>query len=192
MDFKAGLYDSDGDPISDSTYLKVKIKRDADDYFYDFDDSTFKASGHTTIAQQLAEFDQTNAPGEYELTVSEAAWDDGMYTGYYNYDPGDNTKWTDECEFPVYNGEYAENNVILTDVADLNTLVLRVLGLAQENFYQDNIVWDSSRRLTSCRLRLYSDAASVGTTSNVLATYTITATYDSSDNLLETYKVVKS
>jgi len=37
-------------------------------------------------------------------------------------------------------------------------------------------VYDANNNLTSARLRIYSDAASVGTTSNVIGTYTITVT----------------
>lgn len=70
--------------------------------------------------------------------------------------------------------------------------VLRVLGLAQENQYIDNIVTDSRNRMTSARLRTYSVAGSVGTDSDVLATYTITATYTGTEEAPTTYKVVKS
>jgi len=66
----------------------------------------------------------------------------------------------------------------------------RLLGLTQENQYIDNPVYDGNNALTSARLRTYSVAGSVGTTSDVLATYTVTSTYDGSGNL-ETYKVVK-
>jgi len=85
MDIKYGLYDADGDAIAGSSDLKVKIKRDADDYFFDFDDTTFKADSHTTIDSAMSEIDGTNAPGEYELAVATASWDDGIYTIYCNY-----------------------------------------------------------------------------------------------------------
>jgi hypothetical protein len=66
--------------------------------------------------------------------------------------------------------------------------LLRALGLAQENQYIDQVVYTSSK-VTSMRLRIYSDAGSVGSGSNVVATYTITAQY-TGDNL-DWYKVVK-
>ena len=34
MKIKFGLYDNDGTAITGATTLKVKIKRDADDYFF--------------------------------------------------------------------------------------------------------------------------------------------------------------
>lgn len=85
MKIKYGLYDGAGDAITSATTLKAKIKRDADDYFYDWNDSTFKASGHSTLDSALAEPDATNAPGEYEISVDESGWDDGTYTVYCNY-----------------------------------------------------------------------------------------------------------
>jgi len=49
--------------------------------------------------------------------------------------------------------------------------------------------YQGSNLLTSGRIRVYGDAASVGTDSNVDAVYTITSTWVG--NKLETYKVVK-
>jgi hypothetical protein len=103
MDFKAGLYDVSGDAISGSTDLVIKIKRDADDYFYDFDDSTFKASGWISISSQLSEPDATNMPGEYEVSVDISGWNDGVYTAYIQY--SGSPAWTDTVEFRVYDGK---------------------------------------------------------------------------------------
>ena len=85
MKIKFGLYDADGDAIQSATTLKCKVKRDADDFIYDWDDSTFKGTGWTTIAEQMVEVDSTNLPGEYEKAVDESGWDDGIYTVYCNY-----------------------------------------------------------------------------------------------------------
>lgn len=65
----------------------------------------------------------------------------------------------------------------------------RILGLVQENQFIDNQVY-TARKLTSARIRIYSVAGSVGTDSDVLATYTVTATYTGSE--LDSYKVVKA
>ncbi len=69
--------------------------------------------------------------------------------------------------------------------------VLRTLGLAQENQHIDNVTTDISGRMTSARLRTYSVAGSVGTASDVLATYTITATYTGAEEAPTTYSVVR-
>lgn len=62
----APLHDGDpASPITGLTTVVLLIWRESDRWFYDFNDSTFKASGHTTIAQQMSELDATNAPGAY-------------------------------------------------------------------------------------------------------------------------------
>lgn len=71
--------------------------------------------------------------------------------------------------------------------------VVRTLGLAQENYYLDNMVyttWSGIKLLTDGRLRTYSVAGSVGTGSDVTATYQITSTWVNDE--LNTYKVVKN
>lgn len=112
MDFKAGIYDAQGDPISSSTDLNIKIKRDADDYFYDFDDNTFKASEHTTVNGQMSEINNTIVPGEYEKSVDVSSWSAGVYTGYVEYTGTATTKFRDTIEFRVL-GKYELNDLIL-------------------------------------------------------------------------------
>lgn len=70
--------------------------------------------------------------------------------------------------------------------------VKKVLGLTQENYYLDETVYTTHNEiklLTSGRIRLYSNAASVGTADDVIATYTITASWTNDE--LDDYKVVK-
>ena len=68
-------------------------------------------------------------------------------------------------------------------------LIQRTLGLTQENHYIDNTIFETGK-LKSARIRIYSDSASVGTSSNVIATYNISVTYDANGNM-ETYKTTK-
>lgn len=82
------------------------------------------------------------------------------------------------------------NDDIKAETSTVATNVLRALGLMQENIYLDTQVYDASSNLTSARMRTYSTSGDVGTDTNILATYTITATYTGTD--LTTYKVVKS
>ena len=65
----------------------------------------------------------------------------------------------------------------------------RVLGLLDENSYLDNQVYNGDSLLTSARKRIYSVAGSVGTASNVIATYNITATWSGTE--LTSYKMQK-
>ena len=64
-----------------------------------------------------------------------------------------------------------------------------ILGLNQENFFIDNTVY-TGVYLTGARIRIYSVAGSVGTASDVIATYTMTATY--TGDAMTNYKVVKA
>lgn len=73
----------------------------------------------------------------------------------------------------------------------IGVLVLRILGLTQENQYIDNTIFDADNHMLTARIRTYTDAASVGTGVNVLATYNVTATYDVDGNM-SSFKVVKA
>ena len=68
----------------------------------------------------------------------------------------------------------------------------KVLGLSHENIYIDNPVFDNYGVMTSGRVRIYSAGASVGTTSNVLATYTITSVGNGVQGQFTTWKQVKA
>ena len=68
----------------------------------------------------------------------------------------------------------------------------RILGLLQENQFLDQTVYSSyngQKLLTSGRIRIYSDAATVGTNSNVIATYQIEAVW--SMDTMQSYKVTR-
>jgi hypothetical protein len=79
---------------------------------------------------------------------------------------------------------------VATQVGANGALLGRALGLLGENQYLDQVVADSLGRMTAGRMRLYTDAASVGTDSDVLATYAITATYTGGAGYATTYEMV--
>jgi len=81
-------------------------------------------------------------------------------------------------------------DTIDTNTDELETEVARILGLSHENVYIDTTVYDANDNLTSARLRIYSVAGSVGTGSDVLATYTLTAV-GSGAGKFTTWKQVK-
>ena len=58
---------------------------------------------------------------------------------------------------------------------DMSQDIKRLLGLTHENIFIDNPTYDSYGNMESARLRIYSDPASVGTGSNVIGTYQISA-----------------
>lgn len=96
-------------------------------------------------------------------------------------------KWDTGGGSPVY----AVEEYIATDVSDIATDIKRVLGLLHENVYIDNTSYDAYNNLISGRVRIYSDAASVGTANNVIDTYTITVDAPS-EGKFTTYKQVKA
>jgi regulator of protease activity HflC (stomatin/prohibitin superfamily) len=55
------------------------------------------------------------------------------------------------------------------------TKIDKILGLVHQNMLIDQTVYDDWGNLENARLRIYSDSASVGTSSNILATYQITS-----------------
>ena len=65
----------------------------------------------------------------------------------------------------------------------------RALGLLDENSSLDQQVYNVDHKLTSARKRIYSNKLSVGTDSDVLATYNIFAEWDGT--ALTSYKMVK-
>jgi hypothetical protein len=79
--------------------------------------------------------------------------------------------------------------------ADLNNVeayMLRALGLMQENQYLDQTVYTTYqgvKLLTSGRIRTYSVSDSVGTDSDIIATYSIITTWNGDE--MTSYKVVK-
>lgn len=79
-----------------------------------------------------------------------------------------------------------------TDFTEIKTNLERALGLMQENYYIDQTSYadyNGVKLMTSGRMRIYSDAVSVGTANNVIATYQVTT--DWSNDEMTSYKVVK-
>lgn len=87
-------------------------------------------------------------------------------------------------------GKTGSVQVFSNDFDTIEILVTRILGLTQEDFYVDNTTWDSYHNMLTSRIRIYSNAGSVGTGSDVIAVYLMNATYDSNGDM-ESYKVVK-
>lgn len=110
----------------------------------------------------------------------------GIYKFSYDPDSEDSDIWWAVSDGGTNNKTgriNIKNNVPIYD------FVQRSLGMNQENQYIDQTVFDGNNNLTSSRVRIYSDPSSVGTASDVIATYTVTATYSS--DLLSTFSVVK-
>jgi len=72
-------------------------------------------------------------------------------------------------------GKNGDVQVYSGDISDVNENVIKTLGLVHHNFYIDQTSYDEHGNMISARVRIYSDAASVGTNTNVIETYLITA-----------------
>lgn len=125
------------------------------------------------------------------LNMSELG--DGFY--YYDFTAYDATKdYAILCDgsATLSNTErylVAGNENYLEDISE-NTTLKRIVGLLHENFYIDSPVYDTFDNLISSRVRIYSDAASVGTDNNVIGTYDIVSDSDAAGKF-NTWKQVK-
>lgn len=87
-------------------------------------------------------------------------------------------------------GKTNNTQIFANDFDSISVVLTRILGLTQENFYIDNTTYDPANNLIASRIRIYSNAASVGTANNVIATYNMTASY--TDNKIDSYSVIKT
>ena len=159
----------------------VAIQRLSDDKWFDFVAvawDTFASYSLIGASNKQALADEGDGSYEYEWDQEAAdAGSERIYEMTYEVPAGDYQGTTEE----QWNFR-----------ASASVLLNRTLGLAGENQYIDNPVFDTNGRMTSARLRTYSVAASVGTTNDVLATYTITATYTGAEIEPTTFKMVKA
>lgn len=87
--------------------------------------------------------------------------------------------------------DYPDNATEELYIESYDNKLDRLLGLSHENVHIDQPVYDKWDNLQSARLRIYSNSSSVGTDSNIIAEYTITA--DSFDEgKFSTWKQVKN
>lgn len=64
---------------------------------------------------------------------------------------------------------------VSASIVDINNDIKRLLGLVHENIFIDQPTYDSYGNMDSARLRIYSNPGSVGTDSDVIGTYEISA-----------------
>jgi len=77
------------------------------------------------------------------------------------------------------------------EIANLEVLVKRILGLTQENFRISDAVYDSNHLLTSATIKIYSSSSDCENDINALETYSMTTVYNS-EGEMTSYKVVKN
>ena len=67
-EIRVDVRDLSGEPLTGATGVQIRIQRASDGQYFDFDDDTFKAAGHTERDTTLVQVDSTLLPGIYELT----------------------------------------------------------------------------------------------------------------------------
>ena len=113
----------------------------------------------TVLASGLCYYDISAGIGHYEYVISMTTTDPSVDQSTIVLDP-------------IISGGPAD------DASSIYIDTQKILGLVHENVYIDNTTYDVNSNMTSARLRTYSNSASVGTASDVIETYTITAAGD--------------
>lgn len=106
------------------------------------------------------------------------------YYDFSTYDPSKsyiffvdaNTDEVDNRYQTSINENFYDDIKSLTD--PIQNDLKRALGLLHENFYIDNPIYDSNNNLIGARVRIYSNALSVGTNNNVIGEDEITVQGD--------------
>lgn len=110
MELTWRIFNSSGDPITGgAASTEIKLRRVADGYLFDWNDSTFKASGWTTLGATMTEVDATNLAGAYKKTVTESGFNDGWYEIFTRYTG--TPKIAGEMSFLIEGGKVIETHV---------------------------------------------------------------------------------
>lgn len=168
-----------GAPLLSKTDIKVRIRRHNDDLYYDWDDNTFKAYGSVTqLLETLSVVSDAQSPGLYRLSTV------------------DHLRGFDTSKITNLNGSDALEVTVLqdggTDAAGLPTgfelkvgnfldTILRIVGLQKENYFIDQMVYNTPGLMTAARVRIFQSKADAnaatdgGSGEGEIATYTFTA-----------------
>lgn len=100
---------------------------------------------------------------------------DGSYK--YTFTPNVNGTWYAVVTHPTYFpwGKTDDIQVYDGDLSMVYESVIKTLGLVHHNFFIDNPVYDEHGNMVTARIRIYSNAGSVGTDNDVIETYMVQA-----------------
>jgi hypothetical protein len=163
--------DAAGNPITGLSDVLLTIRRISDDYYLDFNDNTFKASGWTTRQKVMTELDATNDAGIYYYDFDTSGFSDDTYQLRASSATATNDPWAGELRVGGY--------------------INRLLGLSLENIYRHTRTY-SGGKLVSEKLDMYNNKANAQThdgSTGIVAKYTATMTY--ADNNLDTVQMVR-
>ena len=120
------------------------------------------------------ELDALDAPGVYVLTFR-SSWVSTPGPLYVRLNP---------LGLPSFSAVTLLALVVPLTLEDLQTALLRLLGLSQENFRMDGHVYNLRGELVSARVTTYNSSSDTLTATSPLAQYDIAASYDGQGRLL--------
>jgi len=132
-------------------------------------------SGIDSTAFTVYVYDPNNTEVSDSVSGSFTELGNGNYK--YTFTPNLNGIWYVVVTHPTY-FPWGKTDDVKVDEASMTQIyeaVMKTLGLVHHNIYIDEANYDEFGNMTSARVRIYSDAASVGTNNNVIETYLITA-----------------
>lgn len=141
------VVDGNSAPLTGLTDLYVRIERESDGFFYDWNDWTFKSGGWTTLNKLLSEIDATNLAGLYEVTggfdtdIITNPTSNERYTVYPLQTPGTTARLPSPVSFDqgFWVDEVGE---IVADTAAMEPLVSANVDATISSRATPDTVWD--------------------------------------------------
>lgn len=146
-----------------------------DEHFTVADSNGNLVSGIDTTSFTVYVYNPSNS--EVSSLVGNGFTELGNGNYKYTFTPNSNGVWYVNVTHPTY-FPWGKNDDVYVDSADMSEIyetVRRTLGLVHHNMYIDNPTYDDYGNMVSARVRIYSDAVSVGTDNNVIESYLITS-----------------
>lgn len=182
-DFTVALFDTNGD------YLTGVTASDVDPIYIRKEGGSLQQK--TIDSSNFNEIDPTNAPGLYEFTFSASDLDTlGEFIAVVPSNSNINLEQSAVRLNVVEEKPDVNLQPVLTELADIDTVLERISGLVQENVRITNHNYDSNNNLIGSTLRIYPTKSDAENQTNAIAEYEMTASYDAQNRLTD-YRMVK-
>lgn len=158
--------------------------------FIVFDDNNLPVTNIQTSDCEILLFDPAGNEVSNSITVIISELGYGVYRS--KFVPNSIGTWFLLVKHPTYFpwGKASNIEVSSTSLESIADILIRILGLVQENFAIDNTLYDDNGNMIYSRIRIYSNEESVGTEDDVITEYDVNATYTETGQML-TYQVKK-
>jgi hypothetical protein len=165
-----------GKPLLGKTNLKVRIRRHEDDLYYDWSDNTFKAYASVSqLLEALSLVNDTQSPGLYRLSTVD-------HLRGFDTSKIQNLLGTDSLEITILQDGGTDAGGLPTGfelkVGNFLDSIMRIVGLQKENYYIDQMTYNTPGLMTAARIRLFHTKAAAlaatdgGSGEGEFATYT--------------------